>query len=99
MNNPQVVSADEWHTARAELLVKEKEATRARDALAAERRRLPIVRIEKDYAFEGPDGELSLEVLDEAFASTGAAVTGRRTFSRPRAPRRRRARVRGPGPA
>jgi predicted dithiol-disulfide oxidoreductase (DUF899 family) len=60
MNLPRVVSPDEWQAARKELLVKEKEATRARDALAAERRRLPMVRIEKDYVFEGPDGEASL---------------------------------------
>ena len=44
----------------AGLLAKEKAATRERDALAAERRRLPMVRIEKDYAFEGPDGPASL---------------------------------------
>ena len=60
MELPRVVSAAEWEAAREELLVKEKEATRARDALAAERRRLPMVRIEKDYVFEGPDGEASL---------------------------------------
>jgi len=60
MNLPQVVSRDEWQAAREELLVKEKEATRARDALAAERRRLPMVRIEKDYVFEGPEGKASL---------------------------------------
>ena len=60
MNLPQVVSRDEWKAAREELLVKEKEATRARDALAAERRRLPMVRIEKDYVFEGPEGKASL---------------------------------------
>jgi predicted dithiol-disulfide oxidoreductase (DUF899 family) len=46
--------------ARDELPVKEKEATRARDALAAERRRLPMVRIDKNYAFEGPEGTKSL---------------------------------------
>ena len=60
MKLPPVVSAAEWEAAREKLLVKEKEATRARDALAAERRRLPRIRIEKDYAFEGPDGEASL---------------------------------------
>jgi predicted dithiol-disulfide oxidoreductase (DUF899 family) len=57
---PQVVSAAEWQVARENLLVKEKEATRARDALAAERRRLPMVRIDKDYVFEGPEGEARL---------------------------------------
>jgi predicted dithiol-disulfide oxidoreductase (DUF899 family) len=59
-NLPQVVSRHEWQAAREELLVKEKEATRARDALAAERRRLPMVRIEKEYVFEGPEGKASL---------------------------------------
>ena len=53
MNLPPVVSAEEWQAARDALLVKEKEATRARDALAAERRRLPRVHINKDYLFEG----------------------------------------------
>jgi predicted dithiol-disulfide oxidoreductase (DUF899 family) len=57
---PQVVSQAEWERAREELLAKEKEHTRARDALAAERRRQPMVRIEKDYVFQGPDGEASL---------------------------------------
>lgn len=57
---PNVVSRDEWLVARKELLAKEKEATRARDALNAERRRLPMVEIDKDYAFEGSDGKASL---------------------------------------
>ena len=60
MSLPQVVSRDEWLVARKELLAKEKEATRARDALNGERRRLPMVKIEKDYVVEGPDGEASL---------------------------------------
>jgi predicted dithiol-disulfide oxidoreductase (DUF899 family) len=60
MDLPSVVSPAEWEAAREELLVKEKEATRARDALAAERRRLPLVRFDKDYVFEGPDGQASL---------------------------------------
>jgi len=57
---PKVVSRDEWLDARKELIKKEKEATRARDSLNAERRRLPMVEIEKDYVFEGPDGKGSL---------------------------------------
>jgi len=57
---PNVVPTEEWVAASKRLLVKEKEATRARDALAAERRRLPMVAVEKDSAFEGPDGEASL---------------------------------------
>ena len=56
MNTPPIVSPQEWDAAREELLVKEKELTRARDALAAERRRMPRMAVEKDYAFEGPDG-------------------------------------------
>jgi predicted dithiol-disulfide oxidoreductase (DUF899 family) len=57
MNRPQVVSAEEWQKAREALLVKEKQHTRALDALAAERRRLPMVRVDKDYDFTAPDGK------------------------------------------
>jgi predicted dithiol-disulfide oxidoreductase (DUF899 family) len=57
---PPVVSQAEWQAARDKLLVKEKAATHARDALAAERRRLPMVRIDKEYVFEGPNGKASL---------------------------------------
>ncbi len=57
---PQIVSLAEWQAARERLLVKEKAATRARDALAAERRRLPMVKIEKDYLIEGDDGTARL---------------------------------------
>jgi predicted dithiol-disulfide oxidoreductase (DUF899 family) len=60
MNLPPVVSPEEWKAAHAELLVKEKEHTRAGDALAAERRRMPRQAVSKDYRFEGPDGEVSL---------------------------------------
>ncbi len=65
MDLPPVVSQDEWQAARDELLAKEKEATRALDALAAERRRLPRVLIDKPYVFEGPNGEASLLDLFE----------------------------------
>lgn len=65
MNLPPVVSPEEWAAAREELLVKEKELTRARDALAAERRRMPRQAVTKEYAFEGPDGEASLLDLFE----------------------------------
>jgi predicted dithiol-disulfide oxidoreductase (DUF899 family) len=54
------VSPQEWDAAREELLVKEKELTRARDALAAQRRRMPRMAVEKDYRFEGPSGPASL---------------------------------------
>ena len=60
MSTPPVVSPEEWNAARAELLVKEKELTRARDALAAERRRMPRMAVEKEYRFDGPDGPMSL---------------------------------------
>jgi predicted dithiol-disulfide oxidoreductase (DUF899 family) len=56
MNRPQVVSAEEWQAASDALLVKEKEQTRALDALAAERRRLPMVQLRTDYTFTAPDG-------------------------------------------
>src|SRR3954452_9159008 len=57
---PQIVSQEQWLAARRELLAKEKELTRARDALSAEHRRLPMVQITKDYAFEGPQGKARL---------------------------------------
>jgi len=62
---PKIVDHAEWKKARDALLVKEKAATRARDALAAERRRLPMVRIDKKYAFDGPNGKMSLLDLFE----------------------------------
>ena len=65
MNTPPIVSPQEWEAARQELLVEEKELTRARDALAAERRRMPWMAVEKDYRFEGPDGDASLLDLFE----------------------------------
>lgn len=60
MSLPSIVSAEEWQVARDALLVKEKAATRALDALAAERRRLPMVEFGDKYVFEGPDGPRSL---------------------------------------
>jgi predicted dithiol-disulfide oxidoreductase (DUF899 family) len=65
MNLPPVVTAEEWQVARDALLAKEKEATRARDELAAERRTLPRVRIDKDYVFDGPAGKATLLDLFE----------------------------------
>jgi predicted dithiol-disulfide oxidoreductase (DUF899 family) len=62
---PQVVSRDQWLAARQAFLVKEKEFTRAHDALNAERRRLPMVKIEKEYIFDGPDVRASLLDLFE----------------------------------
>jgi len=65
MNTPPIVSLQEWESARQKLLVKEKELTRARDALAAERRRMPWLAVEKEYQFEGPHGKASLLDLFE----------------------------------
>jgi predicted dithiol-disulfide oxidoreductase (DUF899 family) len=63
MHDPRVVSRDEWLAARRELLAEEKEFTRQRDALNARRRGLPMVEIDKDYIFRGPDGQVSLPDL------------------------------------
>jgi predicted dithiol-disulfide oxidoreductase (DUF899 family) len=57
---PRIVSATEWETARQQMLVREKEMTRARDALAAQRRRMPWLEVEREYRFEGPQGPASL---------------------------------------
>ena len=65
MKLPPIVSPQEWAAAREELLVKEKEVTRARDALAAERRRMPRMAVEKEYRFDGPNGPASLLDLFE----------------------------------
>jgi predicted dithiol-disulfide oxidoreductase (DUF899 family) len=64
-NLPKVVTRAEWQTMRDKLLVKEKAHTRAGDALAAERRRLPMVKIDKEYVFDGPDGSATLLDLFE----------------------------------
>jgi predicted dithiol-disulfide oxidoreductase (DUF899 family) len=65
MKTPPIVSPEEWNAAREQMLVREKEITRARDALAAERRRMPWMAVEKDYSFEGPNGPASLLDLFE----------------------------------
>ena len=65
MEMPPVVSPEEWKAARQKLLVKEKELTRARDALAAERRRMPRMAVEEKYEFEGPAGPVGLPHLFE----------------------------------
>ena len=63
MQTPSIAPPDEWEAARRRLLVKEKELTRARDAMAAERRRMPWMAVEKDYELEGPGGPASLTDL------------------------------------
>src|ERR1700678_276824 len=65
INFPEIVDQAKWQKARDALLIKEKAATRARDALAAERRRLPMVRIDKKYVFTGPKGKSGLLDLFE----------------------------------
>ena len=65
MKTPPIVSPTEWEAARERLLVKEKALTRSRDALAAERRRMPWMAVEKAYAFDGPAGRVSLLDLFE----------------------------------
>jgi len=65
MSLPEIVSREQWRAAREELLVKEKAATRARDALNAERRRLPMVEVGEEYVFEGGDGKATLLDLFE----------------------------------
>ncbi|MEU4236334.1 DUF899 domain-containing protein [Actinoplanes sp. NPDC026619] len=62
-NLPEIVSREQWLVARKELLVSEKEAVRAKDALNTRRRMLPMVQVDKDYRFEGPDGPATLADL------------------------------------
>jgi predicted dithiol-disulfide oxidoreductase (DUF899 family) len=63
MSLPKISSRDAWLAARRELLAREKEATRAKDALNTQRRTLPMVRIDKEYVFEGPEGSVGLADL------------------------------------
>jgi Bacterial protein of unknown function (DUF899) len=63
IDNPKIVSRQEWLTARKKLLAKEKQLTRQRDALAAERRQLPWVKVDKNYVFDSPGGRKTLADL------------------------------------
>jgi predicted dithiol-disulfide oxidoreductase (DUF899 family) len=65
MSLPRIATRDEWLAARTELLAKEKELTRQRDALNVERRNLPMVEVDKPYEFDGPDGKVSLHDMFE----------------------------------
>jgi predicted dithiol-disulfide oxidoreductase (DUF899 family) len=74
---PRIVSRKQWQAAHENLLVKEKAATRARDALAATRRRQPMVAIEKEYGFAGPEGKASLLEGARQVCATHAAARPR----------------------
>ena len=63
IENPKIVSRDEWLAARKKLLAKEKQLTHERDAIAAERRQLPLVKVEKNYIFDSPTGKKTLADL------------------------------------
>src|SRR5262249_21451466 len=65
IKSPPIVSQQKWEAARQQLLVKEKALTHSRDALAAERRRMPWMAVEKKYEFDGPKGKVSLLELFE----------------------------------
>jgi predicted dithiol-disulfide oxidoreductase (DUF899 family) len=60
MSLPEITTREQWLVARRALLAREKEHTRQRDALNADRRRLPMVAVGKEYVFEGPDGKVGL---------------------------------------
>ena len=77
MENPPIASAAQWEAARRELLVAEKELTRARDAMAARRRRMPWLPVDAEYAFDGPEGRVSLAAL---FASRRQLIVYRAFF-------------------
>jgi Bacterial protein of unknown function (DUF899) len=75
MERPTIVARNEWTAARKRLLVKEKEFNRQRDALSAERRKLPMVQIEREYVFEGPNGRRTLGDLFEGRRQLLVATT------------------------
>jgi predicted dithiol-disulfide oxidoreductase (DUF899 family) len=74
----KVVSREEWIEARKQLLIREKEFTRARDELSQARRDLPWERVKKTYSFEGPDGK---ETLSDLFAGTSQLIVYHFMFS------------------
>ena len=69
MKTPPIVSQQEWEAARQSLLAKEKELTRSRDALAAERRRMPWLAVDRKYEFDGPKGKVSFSICSRADVS------------------------------
>ena len=68
-SHPPVVSPEQWQVAWQQMLTKEKAFTRARDALAAERRRMPWMEVEKDYAFEGRTAQRAYSTYSKAGVS------------------------------
>ena len=93
MQTPPIVTQQEWEAAREELLVEEKKLTRARDALAAKRRRMPWMAVEKPYRFEGRTVPRACSISSRAAASSSstASSTGRRSLPTQRAARTRSA--------
>ena len=89
MNTPSIVSPQEWEAARQQMLVKEKAQMRARDALAAERRRMPWLAVDKKYEFDGPQGKVRLLDLFEGRRQ----LIVYRAFFEPRGVRLARARL------
>src|ERR1039458_4619762 len=85
MNTHPIVSQHVWETARQQLLVKEKALMHARDAMAAERRRMPWMAVNKNYEFDGPNGKASLLDLFEVLLQ----VVVYRAFFEPRGCRTR----------
>jgi predicted dithiol-disulfide oxidoreductase (DUF899 family) len=83
MSLPEIVSEQHWLTARRELLVREKNLTRQRDALNADRRRQPMVRITEDYRFTGPDGETSLLDMFQGYRQPPTAAASTTTSTSP----------------
>jgi hypothetical protein len=81
---PPIVSPQAWEAARQQLLVKEKAHMRAHDALAAERRRMPWMAVEKAYAFEGPTGTVSLLDLFEGLLPACGVLCGQFTACKAR---------------
>ena len=80
---PAVASRADWLAARKKLLAREREVTHLRDAVNAERKRLPMVKVEKDYRFEGPDGELRLiDMFEGRTSSTSTTSCGSTTSTR-----------------
>jgi uncharacterized protein DUF899 len=77
IDNPKIVSREEWLAARKKLLAKEKQLTRERDALATERRQLPWVKVEKNYVFDSPSGKETLAPISSTAKASSSSITSR----------------------